>query len=231
VMDPRTVVHGGPGADLAITARVPGVRRFLGKDTTGGTGEQTLWLLETYPDACTDGSWVIAEYVLGNDRHQVTQYGPRRLWDEVTDAYTWWLRGEHPAGTGTGSPSHPTGRSSSLTSPISRSGRRRPIEPRARLETPITAGLSLRADGHRAGQERAAADAATGTRPRISAGASRPAGSTQPRSPPPRRLGAVAGRTSEVTGPTLPRAWPKRCSTAIRGPRWRFGTSPASPST
>src|SRR5918999_438161 len=56
-LDPRTVVDTDPGADLAISALVPGVRRYLGRDDTGETGEATLWLVETAPGASTDGSW------------------------------------------------------------------------------------------------------------------------------------------------------------------------------
>ncbi len=102
-MDPRTVAQGGPGADLAISALVPGIRRFLGRDETGDSGEATLWLLETRPDARTYGSWAVAEYAPGQDEYAVDQYGPRRLWDEVTAAYARWVDWGGRAGTGSGS--------------------------------------------------------------------------------------------------------------------------------
>lgn len=90
-MDPRTLTRGGPGADLAISTMVPGVRRFVGGDEDGDSGEETLWLLETRPDARTAGSWAVAEYEPGRDEYQVDQYGPRRLCDDVTAAYTRWV--------------------------------------------------------------------------------------------------------------------------------------------
>jgi protein-L-isoaspartate O-methyltransferase len=90
-MDPRTLTRGGPGADLAISTLVPGVRRFLGKDDDDASGEETLWLLETRPDAQTEGSWAVAEYAPGREEYEVDQYGPRRLWDEVVAAYTRWV--------------------------------------------------------------------------------------------------------------------------------------------
>jgi protein-L-isoaspartate(D-aspartate) O-methyltransferase len=50
-----------------------------------------LWLLETRPDARTDGSWAVAEYAPDRDEYEIEQFGPRRLWDEVVAAYTRWL--------------------------------------------------------------------------------------------------------------------------------------------
>lgn len=87
-IDPRVLAYGGSGADLAIATLVPGVRRFLGTDET--SGEATLWLLETRPDARTNGSWAVAEYVPGRDEFVVEQYGERRLWDESVAAYWRW---------------------------------------------------------------------------------------------------------------------------------------------
>jgi protein-L-isoaspartate(D-aspartate) O-methyltransferase len=95
-MDPRVVVDADPGADLAISALVPCVRRHLGLDETGGSGEATLWLVETAPGAITDGSWAVVEYAPGLEEYQVEQYGPRRLWDEVSSAYRWWLTRGRP---------------------------------------------------------------------------------------------------------------------------------------
>ena len=89
-MDPRAVVDGGPAADLMISILAPGVRRSLGTDG-GGSGEATLWLMETHPTARADGSWAVVEYAPGRQDHDVEQYGPRRLWDEVAAAYGQWL--------------------------------------------------------------------------------------------------------------------------------------------
>jgi protein-L-isoaspartate(D-aspartate) O-methyltransferase len=93
-MDPRALAHGGPGADLAIATLVPGVRRFVGEDED--SAEATLWLLETRPDARTAGSWAVAEYAPGRDVFEVEQYGDRRLWDEVEDAYWRWISWGRP---------------------------------------------------------------------------------------------------------------------------------------
>lgn len=95
-LDPRGVVDADPGADLAISAIVPGVRRHLGVDEEGETGEATLWLVETTPGAITDGSWAVVEYAPGRTEYQVEQYGPRRLWDEVSHAYIQWLAWGRP---------------------------------------------------------------------------------------------------------------------------------------
>ncbi len=94
-IDPRAVVAGGPAADLTISALVPGVRRSLGTDG-GGSGEATLWLLETHPTAVTDGSWAIVEYAPGRQVYDVEQYGPWRLWDEVAAAYDRWRAWDCP---------------------------------------------------------------------------------------------------------------------------------------
>lgn len=88
-LDPRPVAGGEAGADLMISAMVPGVRRHLGHDAA--SGEATLWLLERHPTAMTDGSWAVVEYAPGRNVYAVEQYGPRRLWDEVSAAYLRWI--------------------------------------------------------------------------------------------------------------------------------------------
>lgn len=62
-----------------------------------GSGEETLWLLETTTaGAEVGGSWALAEYVPGQHEYEVKQYGPRRLWDEVHGAYLRWLSWGRP---------------------------------------------------------------------------------------------------------------------------------------
>lgn len=90
-LDPRQVTDAGPGADLAISALVSGVRCMLVGDGGDGTGEATLWLVETRAGTRQNGSWAVAEYAPGREHYEVEQYGERRLWDEVSDAYLKWL--------------------------------------------------------------------------------------------------------------------------------------------
>jgi protein-L-isoaspartate O-methyltransferase len=40
------------------------------------------------------GSW--ASFIPGTDEHEVWQYGPRRLWDELEAAYQWWTKAGRP---------------------------------------------------------------------------------------------------------------------------------------
>jgi protein-L-isoaspartate(D-aspartate) O-methyltransferase len=54
-MDPRTIANASPGARLTISALVPGVRSYLTPAAPQIPGEQTLWLVQTRPDATTDG--------------------------------------------------------------------------------------------------------------------------------------------------------------------------------
>ncbi|MFE7455460.1 methyltransferase domain-containing protein [Streptomyces sp. NPDC057554] len=50
-----------------------------------GSGEMTLWIL-----ADDQASWASADYTPGRREYAVTQYGPRRLWDEAEAAYRTW---------------------------------------------------------------------------------------------------------------------------------------------
>jgi protein-L-isoaspartate(D-aspartate) O-methyltransferase len=93
-LDPREVVAGDPGGDLAISALAPGVRGQMGY-ADDGSGEETLWLLETTARDVSE-SWALVEYVPGAEEYAVRQYGPRRLWDEVRDAYLRWLAWGRP---------------------------------------------------------------------------------------------------------------------------------------
>lgn len=40
-------------------------------------------------------SW--ASLTAGLDEHEITQYGPRRLWDELETAYDWWMNSGRPS--------------------------------------------------------------------------------------------------------------------------------------
>lgn len=50
-----------------------------------GSGEMTLWIL-----ADDRASWASADYTPDGRGYAVTQYGPRRLWDEAEAAYRTW---------------------------------------------------------------------------------------------------------------------------------------------
>ncbi|HEY2574829.1 MAG TPA: hypothetical protein VGI74_00830, partial [Streptosporangiaceae bacterium] len=43
------------------------------------------------------GSWAACDYEPGHNDFEVTQYGGRRLWDEVSAAYLRWLTMGRPA--------------------------------------------------------------------------------------------------------------------------------------
>lgn len=94
-MDPREVIEAGPGGNLAISAMAPGVRGQICY-ADDDSGEATLWLLETTSDAHVNGSWAQVEYVPGQAEYEVKQYGARRLWDEVRDAYLKWASWGRP---------------------------------------------------------------------------------------------------------------------------------------
>lgn len=48
-------------------------------------GSYTLWL---HDSAVT--SWATADWEPGRDEYEIVQSGPRRLWDAVAEAWTWW---------------------------------------------------------------------------------------------------------------------------------------------
>lgn len=78
---------GHRGAMLAISLRVPHCRhQYFPYDPDEGAGE--LWFL----DPCS-GSWASHIHVTPDcreDEFAVRQRGPRRLWDEIRAAHTWW---------------------------------------------------------------------------------------------------------------------------------------------
>ena len=91
-LDPRTIARAGAGAELAIIAQVPHLGWYAVPDDDGN-----LSLLLFEPDH-PDGSWAACDHMPGADEFDVHQYGNRRLWDEVEQAFLRW--------TSWGSPGH-----------------------------------------------------------------------------------------------------------------------------
>lgn len=78
-------MSAGSGAELAIAARAPEV---AAAPVAEANGEFSLLLFEP---GRPDGSWAACDFTPGSTEFEVTQYGRRRLWDEVSGAYLWWL--------------------------------------------------------------------------------------------------------------------------------------------
>lgn len=77
-INPRTLAYAPAVADLVISTLVPAV--------TARRPEDALWLF----DGNDSGCWAIATFAEHEGTFEVQQHGPRRLWDEVTDAYFRW---------------------------------------------------------------------------------------------------------------------------------------------
>ncbi|MCO6009859.1 hypothetical protein NE236_33295 [Actinoallomurus purpureus] len=77
-------------AEFAIGLLV-NARQYIGRSDPASE-EFTLWLLDS-----ASGSWAAADYVPGTDVFEVSQHGPRRLWDEVEAACRWWDGAGRPA--------------------------------------------------------------------------------------------------------------------------------------
>ncbi|MGH3326400.1 MAG: methyltransferase domain-containing protein [Streptomycetales bacterium] len=82
-LDPRGALH--EDAAFTIGLHLPGVSHLVGHGTGDEADELTLWLAD--PDT---GSWAAVDYQPDHDEFEVTQYGPRRLWEETEHAYRWW---------------------------------------------------------------------------------------------------------------------------------------------
>ncbi len=80
-LDPRQVTEGGYGADAAIAGMLPDVMALPQHET----GRFELLLADT-----GGTSWARVSRT-GGAEHHVRQAGPRRLWDEVADAYQRWV--------------------------------------------------------------------------------------------------------------------------------------------
>ncbi|GLZ04377.1 protein-L-isoaspartate O-methyltransferase [Actinomadura sp. NBRC 104412] len=70
-LDPRILIGDAQGADVAITALVPGVRTAL---SPAADGSMRVWAIET-----AGGSWAAVDFTPGRDDFRVLQYGPRPL--------------------------------------------------------------------------------------------------------------------------------------------------------
>jgi|HubBroStandDraft_1064217.scaffolds.fasta_scaffold02571_3 hypothetical protein len=88
--DPRQIASAGPGLQLMITARMPGVTQIPVPDANG---EFSLLLTEN----SAEPSWAAADYSPDTPQIQVTQYGDRSLWSEIEAAYAAWLDAGCPA--------------------------------------------------------------------------------------------------------------------------------------
>lgn len=87
-LHPSWVSTGNRGARFAIGQRVPRCQwRYWPYDESDGTG--VFWLLDFQ-----SRSWAKLTHTTpdaGEDEFPVSQYGPRRLWDEVDTARRWWV--------------------------------------------------------------------------------------------------------------------------------------------
>ncbi|MFE3455818.1 protein-L-isoaspartate O-methyltransferase [Nonomuraea sp. NPDC059194] len=89
-LDPRTVVRADLGAHLVSLALAPGIGWTVVSEPDG----YSLLLQEA---GNPEGSWAACDATPGAANYEVTQYGPRRLWDEVADAYLTWVSLGSPA--------------------------------------------------------------------------------------------------------------------------------------
>lgn len=83
----------GDDAPFAIAMEVPGCHREY-EAATGDDGRWCVWFLDA-----GSRSWARFDYQPGADRWPVRQFGPRRLFDEVTAAYQRWDHAGRPAVT------------------------------------------------------------------------------------------------------------------------------------
>ncbi|MGH3328236.1 MAG: methyltransferase domain-containing protein [Streptomycetales bacterium] len=113
-IDPRTIAYAPGGASVAISALVGGVQGRIYHDTDGGSGEATFWVLD---NSGHHGSWASVDYEPGKGEYLVHQIGPRRLWDEVSDAYFRWCSWGRPARERFGLTVNPSGQCTWLDHP------------------------------------------------------------------------------------------------------------------
>lgn len=89
-LDPAIVMDAEVGADLALSMNVPRlamIRMF------NAEGQKSCFLAEAnHPQ----GSWATCDHSPTGE-HTVTQYGHRRLWDEVEAAFLQWKRQGRPS--------------------------------------------------------------------------------------------------------------------------------------
>lgn len=85
-LEELTGVHAG----FAIGSRVRNCHSTIGY-AEDDSGEWTLWLFDH-----DSGDWASVDYVPGATAWRVEQVGDRKLWDEVEDAYRWWVGSGRP---------------------------------------------------------------------------------------------------------------------------------------
>ncbi|MGI5232848.1 methyltransferase domain-containing protein [Actinoallomurus sp. CA-142502] len=83
--DPRAIDHAGDGLILLATALAPGVGAFR------SVGQDGSFSLLMYEVGHPEGSWAACDYEPSDGSCEVTQYGPRRLWEEYATAYARWV--------------------------------------------------------------------------------------------------------------------------------------------
>ncbi|MGD3105051.1 methyltransferase domain-containing protein [Streptomyces sp. YGL11-2] len=88
-IDPR-ILENDLDARFAVGLRVRDAWPLL-YPADDGSDEATYWLFD---DART--SWATVEYVPGHETYETEQFGPRRLWDEVSAAFRDWLADGSP---------------------------------------------------------------------------------------------------------------------------------------
>ncbi|MFC5183450.1 methyltransferase domain-containing protein [Actinomadura harenae] len=81
--DPARIADAGEGAELALVMHVPDLFLLYSPNADGTTS----YLAAEASDP--RGSWASCEPGPTGE-HTVTQYGERRLWDEVERAFAWW---------------------------------------------------------------------------------------------------------------------------------------------
>jgi protein-L-isoaspartate(D-aspartate) O-methyltransferase len=84
-LDPREIDRAGRAAELVIVTGVPGIGW---SPVPEDDGSFSLLLFEA---GDPQGSWAECDYEPGRSDFEVVQYGPRRLWDEVSAAYLHWV--------------------------------------------------------------------------------------------------------------------------------------------
>ncbi|MEV0409860.1 methyltransferase domain-containing protein [Streptomyces sp. NPDC050448] len=89
-VSPYELWHQGD-TEFWIGLHVPGVWAQLHQAGEDAPGEATYWLL-----ADDRKSWATVEFTEGGQEYATEQYGPRRLWSEVADAYRSWQDSGRP---------------------------------------------------------------------------------------------------------------------------------------
>jgi protein-L-isoaspartate(D-aspartate) O-methyltransferase len=90
-MDPRLIASADGGAQLHLAARVPELAIDASWDQHADG-----WAYVVRLTSLDGQSQARCAAVKGADEHEVWQSGPRRLWDEASEAYLDWLRSGRP---------------------------------------------------------------------------------------------------------------------------------------